>query len=156
MFVAVRDLALGEEITISYVDPDLAPEEKIRLLATQYFIHDEQEQQAQQAQQEQQKQQKQQEAAEDTPDTHETKGNVEDASPASPAVPSSATSSATRPPPPEHILEIDAATPSDHDIDADHDEERRLLWEAHQLKESITSLSKEREELKKQVAARDA
>jgi hypothetical protein len=88
-----------------------------------------------------------------TPDTHETKGNVEDASP---AAPSSATSSATRPPPPEHILEIDAAAPSDHAIDADHDEERRLLWEAHQLKESITSLSKEREELKKQVAARDA
>ena len=153
MFVAVRDLALGEEITISYVDPGLAPEEKVRLLATQYFIHDEQEQQEQQAQQEQQKQQ---EAAEDTPDTRETKGNVEDASPASPAAPSSATSSATRPPPPEHILEIDAAAPSDHDIDADHDEERRLLWEAHQLKESITSLSKEREELKKQVAARDA
>ena len=116
------------------------------MLATQYFIHDEQEQQ------EQQEQQAQQEAAEDTPDTHETKGNVEDASHASPAAPSSA----TRPPPPEHILEIDAATPSDHAIDADHDEERRLLWEAHQLKESITSLSKEREELKKQVAARDA
>jgi|TARA_B100000795_G_scaffold269352_1_gene258488 hypothetical protein len=39
-FVAVRDMKEGEEITITYVDPSLSKDEKIRLLATQYFIHE--------------------------------------------------------------------------------------------------------------------
>ena len=39
-FVANRDIEQGEEVTITYVDPDIEEEERRRLLATQYFIYD--------------------------------------------------------------------------------------------------------------------
>jgi hypothetical protein len=37
-FIALRQIAPGEEVTISYVDPSLTLAEKEKLLATQYFI----------------------------------------------------------------------------------------------------------------------
>ena len=37
-FIALREIAPGEEVTISYVDPSLTLDEMDKLLATQYFI----------------------------------------------------------------------------------------------------------------------
>ena len=37
-FIALREIAPGEEVTISYVDPSLTLDERDKLLATQYFI----------------------------------------------------------------------------------------------------------------------
>ena len=126
-FIAVRDIAVGEEISITYVDPSLETEEKIRLLATQYFIHEEEK--------EEEKEEKKEEEKEEDPI-------------AKPSVKPQETSDVAAP----AMIEIDASK-TDGVIDADFDLEDRLLRERERLQVEVAELKKEGEELKKAVAA---
>ena len=139
-FVAVRDIAAGEEVTITYVDPSIPSAEKIRLLATQYFIHEGRsvtDKDAHKSKFEDKKKkllqkiksEKSKIITTESEEKEKAKINIPD------------------------IVEIEASAEGTI-IDADHTLEAELRLEQLRLQEELESLGNEHDALKKEVVAR--
>jgi hypothetical protein len=156
---AVRDIQEGEEISISYVDSSIDKDEKVRLLATQYFIHHECSQTDREALEannksklismkskikEQKKKAKEAMAATKTKSASPPTSSVPPTAP----IPSALTPSTVEQ---EDIIEIDASS-SGNVIDADHGEKEKLLNSKNKLEMELKKLSIERDKLRIAVA----
>jgi len=173
-FIAVRPIAAGEEITISYVDPSLEKEQKTRLLSTQYFIHEEgtsstdkeahkSNQQAKisafQSKIKKNKKKKKKkkvvvaEAEAEAEEAVKEKAPKENAPPPPPTVEEEKKMTTPSTTQVDTIMEIEASATGTV-IDADYAEEATLLLEQERLKREVDLLAKESEELKKQAKAK--
>ena len=173
-FIAVRPIAAGEEITISYVDPSLEKEQKTRLLSTQYFIHEEgtsstdkeahkSNQQAKisafQSKIKKNKKKKKKkkvvvaEAEAEAEEAVKEKAPKENAPPPPPTVEEEKKMTTPSTTQVDTIMEIEASATGTV-IDADYAEEATLLLEQERLKREVDLLAKESLELKKQAKAK--
>ena len=171
-FIAVRPIAAGEEITISYVDPSLEKEQKTRLLSTQYFIHEEgtsstdkeahkSNQQAKirafQSKIKKNKKKKKKKkvvvAEAEVEEAVKEKAPKENAPPPPPTVEEEKKMTTPSTTQVDTIMEIEASATGTV-IDADYAEEATLLLERERLKREVDLLAKESLELKKQAKAK--